>query len=109
MALPIPSHIHYELLLRLLERQTLPATEQDNSALREQIQQLIITLRKALAQQKQIEATCQQRGLELDYRWSLNSPMGANKAIGTEIPLSSMTPIAELAEPIALPEKPGSV
>lgn len=69
--LPLPSHIHYELLLQLLERQTLPNTYQ-NPALREQTQQLIITLRKALAQQKQIESMCDQTHCPIDYRWSLN-------------------------------------
>ncbi len=70
--LPLPSHIHYELLLQLLERQTLPNAYQ-NSELREQTQQLIITLRKALAQQKQIESMCDQNHCPIDYRWSLNA------------------------------------
>lgn len=69
--LPLPSHIHYELLLQLLERQTLAASF-PTPALREQTQQLIITLRKALAQQKQIEAMCQQSNYPIEYRWSLN-------------------------------------
>lgn len=69
--LPLPSHIHYELLLQLLEQQTLPNAYQ-NPALREQTQQLIITLRKALAQQKQIESMCDQNHCPIDYRWSLN-------------------------------------
>jgi hypothetical protein len=70
--LPLPSHIHYELLLQLLERQTLFAANQ-NPILREQVQQLIVTLRKALAQQKQLEATCQQTYVSFEHRWSLNS------------------------------------
>ena len=69
--LPLPSHIHYELLLQLLERQTITATY-TNPNLREQTQQLIVTLRKALAQQKQIEALCEQTNYPVDYRWSLN-------------------------------------
>ncbi|MDR9402956.1 MAG: DUF5340 domain-containing protein [Halothece sp. Uz-M2-17] len=69
--LPLPSHVHYELLLQLLERQTITATY-TNPALREQTRQLIITLRKALAQQKQIEAMCEQTNYPIDYRWSLN-------------------------------------
>jgi len=69
--LPLPSHIHYELLLQLLERQTLAASF-PTPALREQTQQLIVTLRKALAQQKQIEAMCQQSNYQIEYRWSLN-------------------------------------
>ncbi len=69
--LPLPSHIHYELLLQLLERQTIAATY-SNPTLRDQTRQLIITLRKALAQQKQIEALCEQTNYPVDYRWSLN-------------------------------------
>ncbi|NEQ78940.1 MAG: DUF5340 domain-containing protein, partial [Moorea sp. SIO2I5] len=45
--IPLPSYIHYELLLQLLERQTAFATSQ-NPQLREQVHQLISTLRKAL-------------------------------------------------------------
>ncbi|OKH25262.1 hypothetical protein NIES593_05775 [Hydrococcus rivularis NIES-593] len=70
--LPLPSHIHYELLLQLLERQTLFAANQ-NPVLRDQVQQLIATLRKAFAQQKQLEATCQQTYVSFEHRWSLNS------------------------------------
>lgn len=71
--IPLPSHIHYELLLQLLERQTLFAVHQ-NPALREQVQQTIATLRKALAQQKQLETACAHLNLPYEYRWSLNSP-----------------------------------
>ncbi|MGK7871984.1 MAG: DUF5340 domain-containing protein [Xenococcaceae cyanobacterium] len=71
-SIPLPSHIHYELLLQLLERKTLFAANQ-NPAVREQVQQLIITLRKALAQQKQLETTCEQTSVPFEYRWSLNS------------------------------------
>lgn len=70
--IPLPSHIHYELLLQLLERQTLFAAGQ-RSPQHEQVQQLIITLRKALAQQKQLEESCQRGNLPIEYRWSLNS------------------------------------
>lgn len=70
--IPLPSHIHYELLLQLLERQTMFAVNQ-KSAVQEQVHQLIITLRKALAQQKHLEETCQRHQLPIDYRWSLNS------------------------------------
>ena len=51
---PLPSHIHYELLLQLLERQTAEGIRQ-NSTQREQLQALIGTLRKAFSQQKQLE------------------------------------------------------
>ncbi len=80
--IPIPSHIHYELLLRLLERQTLPAIDQNSPLMRDQTQQLIITLRKALAQQKQIESSLEQRGTPIDYRWSLNSVTPAESSLG---------------------------
>ncbi len=69
--IPLPSHIHYELLLQLLERQTMHAVN-TKSGVQEQVQQLIITLRKALAQQKQLEETCGRLQLPVDYRWSLN-------------------------------------
>lgn len=70
--IPLPSYIHYELLLQLLERQTAFVVNQQ-PAVREQVQQLIITLRKALAQQKQLEQSCLRANLPVEYRWSLNS------------------------------------
>ncbi|MBE9127466.1 MULTISPECIES: DUF5340 domain-containing protein [unclassified Coleofasciculus] len=70
--LPLPSYIHYELLLQLLERQTSFAANQQ-PVLREQVHQLIATLRKALAQQKQIEQSCQRVNVPVEYRWALNS------------------------------------
>lgn len=42
-------------------------------AIQEQVHQLIITLRKALAQQKQLEDSCQRYKVPIDYRWSLNN------------------------------------
>jgi hypothetical protein len=80
--IPIPSHIHYELLLQLLERQTLPAIAQSDRASREQIQSAIIMLRKALASQKQFESSCEQQGTPTSYRWSLNEQPSHN----TDIP-----------------------
>jgi len=70
--IPLPSYVHYELLLQLLERQTSFAVNQ-NPAVREQVHQLISTLRKALAQQRQLEQSCQRANLPIEYRWSLNS------------------------------------
>ncbi len=70
--IPLPSHIHYELLLQLLERQTSFAVSQ-KPAVREQVHELISTLRKALVQQKQIERSCERVNLPVEYRWSLNS------------------------------------
>ncbi|WP_414549015.1 DUF5340 domain-containing protein [Anabaena sp. CCY 0017] len=69
--IPLPSPIHYELLLQLLERQTMSAVSQ-NPDLRHQVNQLIITLRKAAAQQKQLENICQFSALGVDHRWSIN-------------------------------------
>ena len=69
--IPLPSQIHYELLLQLLERQTTFAVGQ-KPAVREQVHQLIATLRKALAQQKQLEESCRRANLPMEYRWSLN-------------------------------------
>ncbi len=71
-SIPLPSHIHYELLLQLLERQSLFAANQYPQQ-REHVQQLIVTLRKALAQQKQLEEECSRLKVPVEYRWSLNS------------------------------------
>lgn len=71
-SIPLPSHVHYELLLQLLERKTLAAVDQQ-PALREQVQQVIISLRKAFAQQKHLEDICQQTQVPFESRWSLNS------------------------------------
>ena len=69
--IPLPSHIHYELLLQLLERKTMFAVSQ-KSPQQEQVHQLIITLRKALALQKQLEQSCERSNLAVEHRWSLN-------------------------------------
>ncbi len=69
--IPLPSYVHYELLLQLLERQTAIAIE-PGSPQRAQLQELIITLRKAMAQQKQLEESCRRSNQAIDYRWSLN-------------------------------------
>ncbi len=79
--IPLPSHIHYELLLQLLERKTMFAASQ-KSPQQEQVHQLISTLRKALAIQKQLEESCQRSNLPVEYRWSLNdvNPEAVEKA-----------------------------
>ncbi|MEL4898419.1 DUF5340 domain-containing protein [Crocosphaera sp. Alani8] len=87
--LPLPSLVHYELLLQLLERKTL-ATTYEEPNLQQQVQQLIITLRKARAQQKQLEAICQQAHIPTEYYWSLNS-VDANGNHG-ENPEASTSP-----------------
>jgi len=72
--IPLPSRIHYELLLQLLEQQTLFSVGQ-NDAHRRQVQDLIGTLRKALMQQKRIEETCERQNIPVEYRWSLNEAL----------------------------------
>jgi Family of unknown function (DUF5340) len=84
--IPLPSYVHYELLLQLLERQTSFAASQ-KPAVREQVHQLISTLRKALAQQKQLEQTCERANLPIEYRWSLNN-VGLESNALTEFPIS---------------------
>ncbi|MEM9770029.1 MAG: DUF5340 domain-containing protein [Cyanobacteria bacterium P01_D01_bin.73] len=71
--IPVPAHIHYELLLQVLEQQTAIALYEQRDkfpAHQRQLQELVATLRKALAQQKQLEADCDRRNLTVDYRWS---------------------------------------
>jgi hypothetical protein len=69
--IPLPSPVHYELILQLLEKQTMIAVSQ-NPDLRYQVNQLIITLRKAVVQQKRLEEICQDSSVLVDYRWGLN-------------------------------------
>ncbi len=69
--IPLPSHIHYELLLQLLEQQTLFSMGQSLEN-RRQVQDLISTLRKALTQQKRLEETCKRQQIPVEYRWPLN-------------------------------------
>jgi hypothetical protein len=68
--IPMPSHVHYELLLQLLERQSILAV--DKKQHQEQVQQLIITLRKAAALQQQLEEDLERAGLTVEYHWALN-------------------------------------
>ncbi|OAB57826.1 hypothetical protein AY600_16830 [Phormidium willei BDU 130791] len=79
--LPLPSHIHYELLLQLLERQTLFSVNHYSEE-RRQIDELIMTLRKALSQQKRLEQACQMKGVRVDYRWSLNQAIEQTARVG---------------------------
>lgn len=72
--IPLPSHIHYELVLQLLERQTVSALG-IKSPQQAQVHDLIITLRKAMSQQKQLEESCKRARLPIEYRWSLNNAM----------------------------------
>ena len=69
--IPLPSPIHYELILQLLEKQTMSGVT-CNPELRSQVSQLIISLRKAAAQQKRLEESCKNSSLAVEHRWSLN-------------------------------------
>ncbi|WP_299487148.1 DUF5340 domain-containing protein [Acaryochloris sp. IP29b_bin.137] len=69
--LPLPSHIHYELLLQILERQTLPSLNPTSSEY-SQAQQVVVSLRKALSHQKALEAHCRCSDRQVEHRWSLN-------------------------------------
>jgi len=74
--IPIPAHIHYELLLQLLERQTLNAIPRES---REQILSMIVMIRKAIATQKHLEEHLSEQGISVSYRWSLNEIEYANQ------------------------------
>ncbi|NER28545.1 MAG: DUF5340 domain-containing protein [Symploca sp. SIO1C4] len=93
--IPLPSFIHYELLLQLLERQTSFAASQ-KPEVRDQVQELIITLRKALAQQKQLEQSCQQANLPIEHRWSLNSTSLEQQQSPKVFPLEAKPEIGKL-------------
>ena len=69
--IPVPSRIHYELLLQLLEKKTILAVDYQTREY-QKVQELIVTVRKALALQKQLEENCQQANLPIEYHWSLN-------------------------------------
>lgn len=90
----LPSLVHYELLLQLLERETLPSVDH-NPALREQVQQMIVSLRKALAQQRQLELICEQADVAYEHRWSLNS-VGAIAESVTAAPVAT-DPVASVS------------
>ncbi|BAZ08035.1 DUF5340 domain-containing protein [Calothrix sp. NIES-3974] len=81
--IPLPSPVHYELILQLLERQTMSAVYQ-NPDLRQQVNQLIITLRKAAVQQKHLEDACQFSSVPVDHRWSINH-VKAEKALPDKV------------------------
>ncbi|MEB3342465.1 DUF5340 domain-containing protein [Okeania sp.] len=69
--IPIPSRIHYELLLQLLEKKTILAVNYQTKEY-QKIQELIVAVRKALVLQKQLEEICQETNLPIEYHWSLN-------------------------------------
>jgi Family of unknown function (DUF5340) len=71
----LPSLVHYELILQVLERQTMIAADRD-PIVRERVQQLIVTLRKALSQHKLLEDTCRNQQISIEHVWALNSVVG---------------------------------
>ncbi|NJM64981.1 MAG: DUF5340 domain-containing protein [Acaryochloris sp. RU_4_1] len=68
---PLPSHVHYKILLQILERQTLPALN-PTSGEYAQAQQVVVSLRKALAHQKNLEDQCHRLERRVEHRWFLN-------------------------------------
>ena len=80
--LPLPSQVHYELMLKLLERKTLAASY-DSPMVKDQLQQLIRTLRKALAQQRQLETICHQTAVSFEHHWSIETYERHEESPGT--------------------------
>ncbi len=85
-SIPLPSHVHYELLLQLLERKTMPTLSPGTEEYR-QVQELIALLRKAYSVQKHLEASAERQHRAVDYLWSLNqsqpetaTPLSSNAA-----------------------------
>jgi hypothetical protein len=70
----LPSLIHYELVLQILEKQTLPDSDAQDIHIRQQAQQLVVTMRKAISQQRMLEEDCLRRQLEIEHHWGLNNP-----------------------------------
>jgi hypothetical protein len=72
--LHLPSLIHYELVLQILEKQTLPGSDDQDPVIRQQVQQLIVTMRKAISQQRILAEECDRRRIEVEQTWGLNNP-----------------------------------
>ncbi len=70
--IPLPSHVHYEAILQLLEQKSQREAYQ-NRMTQDQLHQLILTLRKAFSQQKQLERSCDQLRIPYEYHWSLSA------------------------------------
>jgi hypothetical protein len=71
---PVPSHIHYESLLQILEQTSLTSLPPSSPAY-QQLHAAVIHLRKALRLQKQFEEEWQLTGGTVDYQWSVNRPL----------------------------------
>jgi hypothetical protein len=61
-------------VLQILEKQTLPNSDDQDPQVRQQVQQLIVTMRKAISQQRLLEEDCLRRQLEVEHHWGLNNP-----------------------------------
>ncbi len=72
-------------VLQLLERQTLSVVKPGSSHY-SQVQMVIVTLRKALAQHKNLEESLERARLPIDYRWSLNADQVEFTAVPSSIP-----------------------
>jgi hypothetical protein len=80
-SLPLPAHIHYELLLQLLEQKSFPVLQEmaldpnlspKLKASREYLHSTMVMVRKALVLQKQLEEICEAQGIPVSYHWGLN-------------------------------------
>jgi ABC-type transporter Mla maintaining outer membrane lipid asymmetry ATPase subunit MlaF len=79
-SIKLPSLVHYELILQVLERQTMLTADRD-PIVKERVQQLILTLRKALSQHKLLEDVCTHQQMDIEHVWSLNSIIGKEELI----------------------------
>ena len=80
-SLPLPAHIHYELLLQLLEQKSFPVLQDmaldanlspKLKASREYLHSTMVMIRKALVLQKQLEEICEAQGIPISYHWALS-------------------------------------
>ncbi len=79
----LPSIVHYELILRVLERQAMVVADRD-PIVRDRVQQLIVTLRKALSQHKLLEDICINQQMEVEHVWGLNSVIGTKEVVTSD-------------------------
>ncbi|NJN30070.1 MAG: DUF5340 domain-containing protein [Synechococcales cyanobacterium RM1_1_8] len=81
--IPLPSPIHYEVPLRLLEQQASFAVAHHPTQ-RQMMYELIATLRKAMSQQKRLEESCSRDGLVFDHRWGIDGASFGLSSISTD-------------------------
>ncbi|NJR69077.1 MAG: DUF5340 domain-containing protein [Synechococcales cyanobacterium CRU_2_2] len=68
--IPIPSTVHYEVPLQILEQQTLRAIS-GHPEQRQLAHEMVITLRKVMSLQRRLEESCEQSQIQLEHRWGL--------------------------------------